>query len=726
MDSNFFFPVTVHQNGVTVTNVAQWVAKLPLNPPMGTAVAVLYSTEGAQLQGMYLYDTQQFRWRYLIPYSNVCQAIIEGSALDLYYQVQTPVTLPANTVSWRNGVLYSGTQIDTTPTVAWAVLTMLATGTVDSVNGVNPGAGGNVSIGISDIPGLQTALNSAGSIKSVNSQSPNAGGNVTLLAEDNNAATGVSLITDNGAADGTFKFKTLVAGSNVTVVPDTNGNLVIAATGGASGVTSVALALPSIFSVTGSPVTSTGTLTGTLVAQAANAVFRGPVSGAPGIPTFGPLVSADLPLATTSTAGAVIVGSGLTVTAGTVSAAVLSVSGRTGAITLTVSDVSGAAPLASPTFTGVPAAPTATAGTNTTQIATTAFVQAAVSAGSVLSFNTRTGAVTLSAADVTGVGGALLASPTFTGVPAAPTAAAGTNTTQIATTAFVATSYAPLASPALTGTPTAPTATAGTNTTQLATTAFVTAAVSGVSGVASFNTRTGAVTLTAADVTGVGGALLASPTFTGIPAAPTATAGTNTTQLATTAFVTAAVSAGSVTSFNTRTGAVTLSAADVTGVGGALLASPTFTGTPAAPTATAGTSTTQIATTAFVATSYAPLASPVFTGRSTVPADEYTATALGSVSGTITLNLTLASEWSFTPSAATTVAFSNPPASGLNQVIYLQITNGGAFTITWPTGTQFASGTAPTLTPSGTDVLGVKYNATAAVYQLYVIGLNVH
>jgi hypothetical protein len=35
------------------------------------------------------------------------------------------------------------------------------------------------------------------------------------------------------------------------------------------------------------------------------------------------------------------------------------------------------APLASPTFTGTPAAPTATPGTNTTQLATTAFVQAA-------------------------------------------------------------------------------------------------------------------------------------------------------------------------------------------------------------------------------------------------------------------------------------------------------------------------------------------------------------
>ena len=35
------------------------------------------------------------------------------------------------------------------------------------------------------------------------------------------------------------------------------------------------------------------------------------------------------------------------------------------------------APIASPTFTGTPAAPTATQGTNTTQVATTAFVQAA-------------------------------------------------------------------------------------------------------------------------------------------------------------------------------------------------------------------------------------------------------------------------------------------------------------------------------------------------------------
>lgn len=73
-----------------------------------------------------------------------------------------------------------------------------------------------------------------------------------------------------------------------------------------------------------------------------------------------------------------------------------------------------------------------------------------------------------------------LASPTFTGTPAAPTPAQGTSTTQIATTAFVnqeLTVKAPLVSPGFTGTPVAPTASAGTNTTQIATTAFVTAAI---------------------------------------------------------------------------------------------------------------------------------------------------------------------------------------------------------------------------------------------------------
>jgi hypothetical protein len=65
-------------------------------------------------------------------------------------------------------------------------------------------------------------------------------------------------------------------------------------------VTSVALSLPGIFSVTGSPVTTSGTLAATLVTQLANAVFAGPTSGGAATPAFRALVAADIPNLDTS------------------------------------------------------------------------------------------------------------------------------------------------------------------------------------------------------------------------------------------------------------------------------------------------------------------------------------------------------------------------------------------------------------------------------------------
>lgn len=103
--------------------------------------------------------------------------------------------------------------------------------------------------------------------------------------------------------------------------------------------------------------------------------------------------------------------------------------------------------------------------------------------------------------------------------------------------------FAPLASAALTGTPTAPTAAANTNTTQLATTAFVLGQANSTAGTIAMNGTQAAGTsnlYARADhvhPTDTSLAPKASPTFTGTPAAPTAGADTNTTQLATTAFV---------------------------------------------------------------------------------------------------------------------------------------------------------------------------------------------
>lgn len=57
------------------------------------------------------------------------------------------------------------------------------------------------------------------------------------------------------------------------------------------------------------------------------------------------------------------------------------------------------APLASPTFTGVPAAPTAALGTNTTQLATMAALLAAIVAASRTTISAKTGSYTTVAAD---------------------------------------------------------------------------------------------------------------------------------------------------------------------------------------------------------------------------------------------------------------------------------------------------------------------------------------
>jgi hypothetical protein len=63
---------------------------------------------------------------------------------------------------------------------------------------------------------------------------------------------------------------------------------------GLGTVTSVGLTLPNIFTVTNSPVTTTGSLTATLASQSANRLFASP-DGSAGTPTFRSLVAADLP-----------------------------------------------------------------------------------------------------------------------------------------------------------------------------------------------------------------------------------------------------------------------------------------------------------------------------------------------------------------------------------------------------------------------------------------------
>lgn len=65
--------------------------------------------------------------------------------------------------------------------------------------------------------------------------------------------------------------------------------------GGGGTVTSVSLSMPSIFNVSGSPVTTAGTLGVTLAAESAANVLAGPATGSAATPTFRPLVTSDIP-----------------------------------------------------------------------------------------------------------------------------------------------------------------------------------------------------------------------------------------------------------------------------------------------------------------------------------------------------------------------------------------------------------------------------------------------
>ena len=87
----------------------------------------------------------------------------------------------------------------------------------------------------------------------------------------------------------------------MTALQKLAGNIAGAGTG---SVTSVGLSLPSLFTVTGSPITSSGTLTATLATQTANQIWAGPTSGGAAAPAFRALVAGDLPVLTGYTSGA--------------------------------------------------------------------------------------------------------------------------------------------------------------------------------------------------------------------------------------------------------------------------------------------------------------------------------------------------------------------------------------------------------------------------------------
>ena len=213
------------------------------------------------------------------------------------------LTTNATNTSWTplSGVSvtsFSGGSTGLTPSSATAGAITLA-GTLNVANG---GTGATTLTSGDLLLGNGASAVTAG--PAWNSGSSTLTGNISGNAAGNAAnVTGTVAIAHggtNGSATPTAGAIAYGTGSAYAFTPAGTSGQVL--TSGGSGmptwtnagtVTAVWLSMPNIFSVTGSPVTTSGTLTASLATQSANAVFAGPTTGGAAAPTFRALVSAD-------------------------------------------------------------------------------------------------------------------------------------------------------------------------------------------------------------------------------------------------------------------------------------------------------------------------------------------------------------------------------------------------------------------------------------------------
>ncbi|HEY9257845.1 MAG TPA: hypothetical protein VIP81_07710, partial [Chitinophaga sp.] len=126
-------------------------------------------------------------------------------------------------------------------------------------------------------------------------------GAVTFIQLNNTMSLNLGVLTANSGTSmwnaSHLQSKLLNAPTPLTdQVLTFNGTEWIAKTPTAAGITSIGLSMPSLFTVTGSPLTANGTITTTLNTQSPNLVFAGPASGSTAAaPAFRSLVAADLP-----------------------------------------------------------------------------------------------------------------------------------------------------------------------------------------------------------------------------------------------------------------------------------------------------------------------------------------------------------------------------------------------------------------------------------------------
>jgi hypothetical protein len=144
---------------------------------------------------------------------------------------------------------------------------------------------------LSNVGAGQTRIVNVPNANSTTAQAKSATSHQFFTAMD---AQGVFTAAQPSAGDVTGTVAIAQGGTGATDAATARAN--IGAGTGNGSVTSVAVTVPGvIFSISGSPITTSGTLAFSLLTQTANTVFAGPTSGGAATPTFRAQVAADIP-----------------------------------------------------------------------------------------------------------------------------------------------------------------------------------------------------------------------------------------------------------------------------------------------------------------------------------------------------------------------------------------------------------------------------------------------
>ena len=201
-------------------------------------------------------------------------------------------TIGGSTVINTTGNVTAGTITSATLNTTSIAASSVSSGTI-TANLVTSGSftGGSVSVGTVTTTALTASSVSLGTVTANSLTSSAVALNSLYVWNTNNARVGLAVPTSFSNYDLTLPGDNGDSGQMLV----TNGSGVLSWQTPAEGsVTSVGLNLPSVFNVTGGPVTTNGTLSATLASQAQNSFWAAP-SGLSGTPTFRAIVAADVP-----------------------------------------------------------------------------------------------------------------------------------------------------------------------------------------------------------------------------------------------------------------------------------------------------------------------------------------------------------------------------------------------------------------------------------------------